>query len=405
MRRLDRDLTLIVMGTAVSVLGTAITSIVVLFALHERGALVVAGALLAELLPVVLGGPIVGRLVDRLPNRRLMIGAQLTQATAITVLAFSLETLPTAFVALFVVGSGTAIVSPAASALIPRAAGEDQATRAYALIGMARTTSMLLGATVGGPLVDGPGARAALLIDAATFLAHALAMTLVTVERRPDPGATRAGSGRAAGFRHLARVPALLAATAGLSVMILATVLVNVAEVFFVAEVLDSGATALGVLTACWGVGAILGARLAGGLNASRALLLGLATGGLAMAAGLIAPSAAPLLAVNLAAWVVAGIGNGLQNVTIQAITRLHTPEEFRGRAFAALGSVLMSANAVGTGCAGFVVGALGPRMVLLVAGIGTAVAASAVAATALRTPPMRELKAQRKGRGAVGPG
>ncbi|MGY0233987.1 MFS transporter [Longispora urticae] len=379
--RFDRNLVLIIGGAAVSVFGSTLTSIVILFALREHGPFVVAGALLSELLPVALGAPLAGWLVDRFPNRRLMILAQVTQACAVAALAFSLSSVAVVYVLLFLVGCGTAVAGPAASALIPRAAGEERSTAAYAKLGIARTASMLLGATAGGLLVAGPGGRFALLVDAATFVVHAVAMTLVTVERDParEGTGTKTSKGRVAGFRHLGARRVLLVATVGLALMIVATVLVNVAEVFFLTDVLHVGAAVLGALTACWGVGVIVGAKIAGRLSSGRALLLGLGAGGLAMAAGLVAPSLAPYVAVNAVGWVVAGIGNGMQNVTLQALTRLYTPDELRGRVFAAIGSVLMTANIAGTVSAGLVVAVLGARWVLLAAGLGTAVAAVAV--------------------------
>lgn len=382
----SHDLVLIVAGAGVSMFGSTLTSIVIIFTLHNVGPLVVAGALLAELCPPVFGAPIVGWLVDRIPNRRLMITSQVVQAAAVVALALSLSSVPAVYAALFLVGCGSAVTGPTASALIPHAAGENNATKAYARLSIVQTVCMLLGSTTGGLLVDGPGARLALLVDAATFVVQALAMSRVRVDRQPDrtPTAVESRGDRSAGFRHLLRQRILVVATAGLAVMVLATVLVNVADVFFVTEVLKVGGTALGVLTACWGVGVIVGSRIAGWLSGGRTLLFGLAFGGLAMAIGLLAPSVAPHLAVSVVAWIVAGAGNGMQNVSIQAMTRVYTVDELRGRVFAAIGSTLTAANVLGTATAALVIDDIGPRNVLLAAGIGTAVAAVVVLARAI---------------------
>lgn len=376
--RVNRNVNLLVAGTATSVFGSALTALVVLLEFSDKGSGVVAGALLAELLPMVLGAPLVGRLVDHYSNRRLMITAQTVQGGAVGLLAFSLDSVLLSYLALVMVGFGTAVVSPACSALVPRAAGEDHANRAYARLSMGRTIGTLTGAAAGGVLVDQLGATNALLIDAATFGCFAMATTLLTVDRIPDPteATTLEQRGtRATGFRHIRTSRSLSVATAGLALMVLGTVLVNVAEVFWVKDVLHLGGTALGALTACWGLGALAGARLAGSLTTNRGLMLGLSTGGVAMGLGLILTGALPYLAANVIGWLIAGAANGAQNVTLQGVVRTNTPDPLRGRVFAAIGAAVMSANVTGTAIAGLAVGVIGPRATLLIAGTSTVIA------------------------------
>jgi len=184
-----RDLALLVGGSGVSMFGSALTLIVVLFTLRHHGPFAIAAALVALELPVVLGSPLVGWLVDSWPNRRLMVVALAVQAATSAGLAFLLGNVAAAVLLLFLLGTGTALTAPAASALIPQVTGEDAATRGYALFATVRVAATLVGSTAGGVLVAGPGQRVALLIDAGTFAVQAGLLLLVHTER--DPAAIR----------------------------------------------------------------------------------------------------------------------------------------------------------------------------------------------------------------------
>jgi len=116
--------------------------------------LLVAAILVAELLPFVLGAPLAGMLVDRLPNRRLLIAALVFQGVAIAAVA-PLMGQPVFVVALvFLSGCGRAIAQPCISALLPHIAGEEAATRGYALLSTGRSLGNIAGVT-GGALLAG----------------------------------------------------------------------------------------------------------------------------------------------------------------------------------------------------------------------------------------------------------
>ena len=107
--------------------------------------LLVAAILVAELLPLVVGAPLAGVLVDRLPNRRLLIAALLLQGGAIASIAPLMGT-PVLVVALVLVsGCGLAVAVPATSALVPHIAGEEESTRGYAMVGTARSVGNIAG--------------------------------------------------------------------------------------------------------------------------------------------------------------------------------------------------------------------------------------------------------------------
>lgn len=382
-----RDLELLVAGMGLSAIGTHVTFIALPFYLRHGGPYVISAVMMASLLPVALGGPVAGWLVDRFPNRRMMVWTQLVAAGAALAMVFTLDTLPVVLLLLFVIGSAAAVTAPASSALLPRITGEDRATGGYSALATARSAGALIGLGLGGALAAGPGVRAALIVDAASFLALAAALKTIRVERDPRQEARQDSTGRQrspsvlAGLRWLHADRVLFASLVGLSIAVLLAVLVNVADVYFVTEVLDAGGLAYGMIAAAWAIGMIGGARLAGLLRTDRRLAIGLFGCGIAMGAVLLVPASFPTVPVTVLAWLVGGACNATQNVAIQGLVRSRVPDELRGRAFAGMNSAIVTANVLGTFIGGPATLALGPKLVFITAGIGTALS-SAVALT-----------------------
>jgi len=398
-----RDLVLLVAGMGLSAIGTHVTFIALPFHLRHGGPYVISAVMMASLIPVALGGPVAGWLVDRFPNRRMTVWTQFVAAGAAIAMVFALDTLPLVLLLLFVIGSAAAVTTPAVSALLPRLTGEDDATSGYSALATARSMGTLAGLGLGGALASGPGVRVALAVDAASFLALAAAMRAVRAERDPrretgETGETRETgdttahkaahqrrSGSAlAGLRWLRADRVLFGAIVGLSVAVLLAVLVNVADVYFVTEVLRAGGIAYGVIAASWAVGMIAGARLAGQLRSDRTLTVGLFGCGIAMGAVLLVPATFPTVGVTVASWLVGGACNAVQNVAIQGLVRSRVPDELRGRAFAGMNSAIVTANVLGTFIGGPATVTLGPRLVFVTAGIGTALSAAIALAAIL---------------------
>jgi len=384
-----RDLTLLVGGMGVSAVGTHVTFIALPLHLESRGPYVIAGVMMASLLPVALGGPLAGWLVDHFANRRLMVIAQLVAAGAAASMLLALDTVPVLLGLLAVIGAAAAVTSPAMAALLPKLTGESRATRGYSALATARSMGALIGLGLGGLLASGPGVRVALMADAASFLLLAGALTRLRGDRDPRSETSRPVESALDGLRWLGRDRVLLAALVGLGGAALLAVLVNVAEVYFVLDVLQASGLVFGLIAAAWAAGMIVGAKLAGRLGTDRSLIIGLFGCGLAMGAALMAPAAVPLVAVSVVAWFVGGACNAAQNVAIQGLVRSRVPDELRGRAFAGTNSAIVTATVLGTFVGGPATAFLGPKLVFVVAGAGTAVLAAIALVVVL--PRLRE--------------
>jgi len=368
-----RDLLLVCGGTTVSAFGTAVTLIILLLHAQKISSLAVAGVLVASMVPVALGAPLAGLVVDRLPNRRLLIGALLLQGLAIAGTAAALDHLPVVLGLLVVQGCGVAVAGPAASALVPKIAGEDAATQGYAWLAMGRTVGLLAGSAGGALLIAAVDVRGALVVDSLTFAVEALALGLVRAERDPrtEPSEGTERGGALTGLTYLKADRTLLVAVVGMSLVIGCIVLINVADPFFVVDVLHGDALTMGSLQACWVLGMLAGARIAARARTERGLVLGLGIGGCTIGLAVCVPAAFPTGWLTAVGWFVGGGSNTIQNVTQQGLVRLRTPDALRGRVFAASSALIITANLVGTVVSAGVVALLGPRWTFAIGGLG----------------------------------
>ncbi|HEX9891332.1 MAG TPA: MFS transporter [Actinomycetota bacterium] len=332
----------------------------------------VSGLLLAGLVPAVALATVAGYLVDRYETVRVLSVTALVQAAAIAGLAFA-DDLRTILALSLVLGAGVAVTQPALLVLVPRAIGQDRATQGNAMMEVARWVATPLGAVLGGGLTHALGHGPTLFADAATFGVVAVAV-LAMRTRRPGTGRHQAepsGELRKGvafiGKDRLLRLSILL-----LGGMILFAGIDNVAEVFFAKDVLEAGDVGYGALVGAWTLGIAVGALASGRLGVGRlapALFLASVIGGaaVALAAGYAT------LPVALAMFLVGGMANGVQLVSMRSLIHHRVPESLRGRVFAAYYGVVNASQITALGLGAILLEAAGARGSLVVAGTGAA--------------------------------
>ena len=360
-------------GAAVSTVGGSLTLLAVLIHLKPAGSAWVAAALAGELVPIVVLAPLVGRLVDRLPNRGLLLGAIVLQGGAVLVAATGLAAPAVVIGALVLLGVGTAVANPTIAALLPHVAGEEGSTRAYGWYSAITQAGFLVGFAVAGILVEATSVRTARLLDAATYAALALAILALRTQRRPGPAESGAWASVWAGFAWIHRDRVLLVCVAGLAPAILATVIVNVAEVYYILDDVGAGPAEYGLVTALWPAAGILGGWYAGRLVGDRALLRALAVATVVMGLGLAAAGAVVSLVAVALGWLLGAAAGAVQRVAVTALTRARTPDAVRGRVFAASSAVFQAGNLVGLALGAGLVEVVGARTTLVLAGAVTA--------------------------------
>ena len=376
-----RDLGLLTGARLATVLGSTATTVAVVLVAEPRGAWAVSLLLGAELVAVLLTAPLAGLLVDRYPARRLVVLACLVQAAAVGAGSLLTGSLPALVVVLAVLGAGQAVVGPAIQALVPWVVGEERSTRGYALMAVAGNVGFLLGLPLGGLAVGLLGAGTALRLDAASFVVEAGLVGLLRARRVPVRADRGPGAGRwdeaLAGARWLGQDRVLAVCTLGLAVSLVCTTSVNVAEVFVVITLLGASETVYGLVAAAWAASSLLASLAAGRLRSTTVTARAVLGSCVVLGAGLVLASLGGFrleLWWVVVGWVVAGAGNGVAVVASSSLVRARTPDERRGRVFAALQALYQGANVSSLLLGASLVGLIGAAETLALAGAVAAV-------------------------------
>ena len=341
----------------------------------------------AMLVPAVLLGPVLGVYIDRWPRRTLLFATNVFEGVLVAMLsglvlghAAGLEVILAIVVAL---GAGAQVVRIASSALVPQTVGTDDLAPANSLLSFSGSFNQVVGLSIGGVAVAAFGVALPIEYDALSFfLAAALLLAIPRAVGRPAP--TAAGTdpeGFRAQFvegfafvrsqRFLVEIIVL-----GMIVNFFANAL-NALLAPYAALVLHGGPTTYGSLGAVLAAGSILGAFIAGKINARRSagkLLLGgsIAAGAVIATLGLTSD-----VYLALAEMFALGALLAITNVPMLTLVQAKVPGRLMGRSMAVLFSLVVAAGPFGSLFAGSFAAARGVASVFLFAGIAIMVADS----------------------------
>jgi MFS family permease len=360
---------------AVSFVGDGITTTALVLLVAPRDGPTGVGLLLgANALPR-LGGPLAGVLSDRVQTRRLMMRCELASALVIGLTAVTLPPLPVLTALVAVAGILATIRNPAGRSLVPVLVDPADRAPANALFGLGRTLTLTVGPGLGSLLGAAPGgAHTALAVDAATFLVSALLLTgLPAIAPARDPAAvTGVWAEAGEGLRHVVANRRILVLVLSLFLLVAFAAVDNVALVFLTGDALHAGPTGYGMAASAFGAGMVLAslacARLARGRRPVALLILAVVATG----AGTIVDGLAPVLAVVIAAQLVAGAGNAVENIAYDTVVQDLVPRPFLGRVFGTIGTAAQLGAAFAYTSGSFLVGLAGARATFVLAGAGT---------------------------------
>jgi MFS family permease len=373
-----RDLRLIVVATALSSLGDELALIALMIKVFDlrHSAFSVTALLLAGLMPLVLLTPVAGLLVDR--SERVQLVAVTSAAQGL--IAFSIastSSFPLILILAFLLGSGAAVASPALFAIVPAIAGE-RTTQANAWIEAGRYTGWVFAPILGGVIAQTVGPGVALVVDGASFLIIAAAALGLSIRcpagarEEKEKGAARRG------FAFIGSDPILRIAISVIAVTVLFAAVDGVAEIFFAREVLHAGSLGYGALASAWLAGMVVGATaIARRLQPPR-LTPAVILSSVGLGACVFVAAAMGITVPAITLFFVAGIGNGVQNVSIRSLIHRSVPEELLGRVFAAYFGLTTTMQLGATALGGLLVGGFGARTALMVSGGGGVVLGAA---------------------------
>jgi MFS family permease len=369
----------------VSAAGDEIAVLAMVFRMAERGhSGMVAALLIAQIAPAVLLAPIVGHLIDRQEASRLLVVASILQGLLLFVVVAD-ERISVLVAGMFGISAIGSVTTPAVLTLLPIIAGEAVPVRSNAAIEGGRALATLGGPLLGGFLIAATGTRTPLIIDAASFIVVAVVLPLLGVQRPVAKNNGRWWSGAGDGLRHLIRQRSLRPLMLVLPITTSAASMVNVAMVFIVRGPMHAGAAVLGVMTASWGAGAVLGAAGITRFKLSRPELT-VTLGATVTGAALLVWGALPLIAVGFIAAILGGIGWSVHNISLRSAVQMHTPPRLHGRAHAGAGAVVNSFFLVGFAVSG-VFAFHHAQAVFVIAGAITTVVAGLAAAALIAEP------------------
>jgi MFS family permease len=370
-------------GYATSLLGSAMSSVALTFAVLGEGGTagdlgyVFAAGVIPQVL-FMLGG---GVLADRIGRRKVMLAADSARLAAQGVLAAALFITrpPIWLIAALtaVVGTGEAFFTPALGGLTPAITPPDKLADANALLGVAAAATRVIGPGLAGVLIGLTQPAAVIALDAATFCASLVSLALVRVPAiRPAA---------ASPWRDLAEGWHLFRAQTWQWVITVQFALFNLltwAPYLLLGPVLAGqylgGARGWGTVLAAMALGSVLTGLLLVGRRPRRPLTVAvIGSYGYAMPC-LMLSLHLPLYGVALGACA-AGAGSAVFNTYWSTVLQLRVPAEMLARvtAFDLTGSYAL--GSVGFVVIGPIAAVVGPARMLGFAAAWTAVSSTVV--------------------------
>jgi MFS family permease len=384
--RKHRNYRLFFSGQVVSVTGTWMQNIAAAWLVLEltHSPIAVGFLMLCQFLPATALGLVGGVIVDRLDVRRVVIATQAaSMALAAALAALTLGGVVEVWHVYLLTGlRGVSLVfdHPARQQLTFQMVGRDELPNAVALNSGLFNGARVIGPALGGAVIAGAGPGAAFLLNAVSFLAVLASLRLIRpdellpLDRGDDRPTLVAGSREA--FAFLRQVP--------LAGVVLATVLLvttlsfnfNVLLPVLAKKTLEDGPEVFGVVTACFGAGALVGALLSAAISRAspKLLLTGIAGFGaaqLALGPQTTLAAAAPFLFA-------AGLAFTLWTSNANSTLQLATPDRLRGRVMGLYFFAFNGAGPAGGMLAGWLAAVGGTALAFTVAG-SAALAVSAV--------------------------
>lgn len=374
----SRNFRLFFAGQLVSQAGTWMQSVAITWlVLDLTGSGVALGLVTAaEFLPILLVGAWAGVIADRVDRHHVMVATQvsfLVLATTLSVLTITDHVTVGALFALSLVfGVINAFDNPSRRALVVELVPERDVPNAVGLNSAIMTGSRVVGPTLAGVLIAGPGAAVCFVVNALSYLAVIVA--LLRMDRsafRSGPIVPRAKGQLRAGLRYVHRTPELLLPLVLMGVIGIAAFNYQVTLPLLAERVFHGSASTFTMLFATLSLGSLVAALVVARRDDVDLHFLVRSTG--ALAAALVALAAAPNLALAVVATMAVGFCNVLIISGANAVVQLRAEAAMRGRVLALLSVVFLGTTPIGSPIAGWVSELAGVRASLALGAVLTA--------------------------------
>ncbi len=257
-------------GSQISIIALPLLAVLTLDASPaQMGFLTAAGTA-----PFLVIGLFVGAWVDRVRRRPLMIAADFVRGVLLISVpvawwlgALRIEML---YVVALLVGSSSVIFDVSWLTVLPSIVRRDQLVEANSKLQVSDSVAQVSGPGIGGVLVGVAGAPLAIMVDAVSFLLSAVFILRIRSEQTLDRRLEVASSIRRdiyEGLTFVFRHELLRAMVYSKLLRNFSSGMFFAVYVFFMADNLELGATAIGVVFATGGIGSLAGASVANWLS------------------------------------------------------------------------------------------------------------------------------------------
>ena len=329
--------------------------------------------------PILLFGAFGGMLADRVAKRTLL---QITQvAMAVPALAlFALYVTGAVepwmvFALVFVRGTINAIDNPTRQSFAIEMVGPDRVVNAVSLNSVIVHASRIVGPAVAGIVISVWGVGPCFALNALSFIAMVAALRAMDPRELAEaPLAPREKGALRSALRYVRatpalRVPLLMMALVGTLSFNFIVLLPLLARFSF-----DSAASGYAGLVTAMGVGAVIGALVAGTRGGVSERLLTVSSA--AFGALILLLALAPTIEIAAAVLVPLGAASVTFAAGVNSKLQLAVRPEMRGRVMALYSMVFLGSTPIGGPLSGWLAETWSPRLALLVGGVAALVAA-----------------------------
>ena len=351
---------------------------IVLTELTDNDATAVGFTMALQFGPQLLLVPISGWVIDRLPRRTILFWTQ----SALMLLAFGLGILVLSgnavlwhvLVFAFMLGCTNAIDAPARQTFVSDLVPAEDMSNAVALNSASFNAARLLGPAVAGGLIVAIGSGWVFVVNAATFIAMIIALSLLRVGRRRTSKrrATAGTNGLTEGFRYVGSRSDLIVTLVVVGIVSAFALNVPIFSSTMAVE-FGRGAGEYGAISSVLAIGSLAGALLSARRPTARFRVAAAACGmlGVSLAITSIMPTFETYTIMQIAV----GYSMVTMLTTANAYVQSTTPREVRGRVMTIYMAVLLGATPIGAPMTGRIADLFGPRAAIAIAGTMTVVA------------------------------
>jgi MFS family permease len=318
--------------------------------------------------PVLLFSPLGGIAADRYSRRKMVMAAQtvaMLQACALAVLTYSGLIRPWHILTLaLLLGLAGAFDIPGRQALFVHLVGKQDLLNAISLNSATFNAARIVGPSFGGWVVARFGEGACFAANAASFLAVIGSLAAMDVKEPPPQATSEPVTARLReGFRYVWSKPGVRTVMFAVGLTSVGAAPLSALAPMFAGDIFHLGPGGLGLISAAFGAGAVLGTLSLAHGTRPRSLPRVLVVSSFSLGVALAAYAWSPDFRMSLALTVVAGLSVMRQNAASNTTIQLNVDEGYRGRVMGIYSTAVIGMIPVGSLAAGGLAHMLGSRM------------------------------------------